>query len=67
MGPVIETLLETGLRRNELTHLTWADAALQRHIVAVQAKDGWHPKDYEARHIRHQDDRDLCSSGPGLP
>ncbi len=51
MGPIIETLLYTGLRRDELTHLTWADVDLQRRIVAVQAKDGWHPKDYEVRHI----------------
>jgi site-specific recombinase XerD len=51
MGPIVETLLYTGLRRDELTHLTWADVDLQRRIVAVQAKDGWHPKDYEVRHI----------------
>lgn len=51
MGPIIEVLLYTGLRRDELTHLTWADVDLQRRIVAVQAKDGWHPKDYEVRHI----------------
>lgn len=51
MGPIIETLLYTGLRRDELTHLAWADVDLQRRIIAVQAKDGWHPKDYEVRHI----------------
>lgn len=51
MGPIIETLLYTGLRRGELTHLAWADVDLQRRIVAVQAKGGWHPKDYEVRHI----------------
>ena len=51
MGPIMEVLLYTGLRRNELTHLTWADVDLQRRIVAVQAKEGWHPKDYEVRHI----------------
>ena len=51
MGPIIETFLYTGLRRDELAHLTWADIDIQRRIVAVQAKDGWHPKDYEVRHI----------------
>lgn len=51
MRPIVETLLYTGLRRDELTHLTWADVDLQRRVVAVQAKDGWHPKDYEVRHI----------------
>jgi integrase len=51
MRPIIETLLYTGMRRDELTHLTWADIDFQRGIIAVQAKDGWHPKDYEVRHI----------------
>lgn len=51
MGPIIEALLYTGLRRDELTHLAWADVDLQRQVVTVQAKDGWHPKDYEVRHI----------------
>lgn len=51
LGPIIEVLLYTGLRRDELTHLTWSDVDLQRRIVAVQSKDGWHPKDYEVRHI----------------
>ncbi len=51
LGPIIETFLYTGLRRDELTHLTWADIDLNRRIIAVQAKDGWHPKDYEVRHI----------------
>lgn len=51
MGPIIETLLYTGLRRDELTHLTWEDVDLQRRVIAIQAKDGWHPKDFEVRHI----------------
>jgi integrase len=51
LGPIIEVLLYTGLRRDELTHLTWSDVDLPRRILTVQAKDGWHPKDYEARHI----------------
>lgn len=49
--PIIETFLHTGLRRDELTHLTWADVDFNRESIAVQAKDGWHPKDYEVRHI----------------
>lgn len=51
MRPIIEVLLYTGLRRDELTHLTWADVDFQRHVIAIQAKNGWHPKDYEVRHI----------------
>lgn len=51
LGPMIETFLYTGLRRDELTHLTWSDIDFQRRVIAVQAKDGWHPKDYEVRHI----------------
>lgn len=51
LAPIIETFLLTGLRRDELAHLAWADVDFSREIVAVQAKDGWHPKDYEVRHI----------------
>lgn len=38
-------------QRDELAHLVWADIDFVREIVAVQAKDGWHPKDYEVRHV----------------
>jgi integrase len=51
MGPIIETLLYTGLRRDELTHLAWADLDFSRRILTVQAKEGWRPKDNEVRHI----------------
>jgi site-specific recombinase XerD len=51
LAPIIETFLHTGLRRAELTNLTWADVNFNRESLAVQAKDGWHPKDYEVRHI----------------
>ena len=51
LAPIIETFLLTGLRRDELAHLAWADIDFAREIVAVQAKDGWHPKDYEVRHV----------------
>lgn len=49
--PIIEVLLNTGLRRDELIHLTWRDVDLKNRVLSVQAKDGWHPKDYETRHI----------------
>lgn len=48
---IIATLLYTGLRRDELVHLTWEDIDFEKKLLAVQAKDGWHPKDYEVRHI----------------
>lgn len=51
MRPLIETFLHTGFRRDELIHLTWADVDFKNKVVSVQAKDGWHPKDYETRHI----------------
>ena len=49
--PLIEVLLHTGLRRDEVIHLTWADVDLKNRVLSVQSKDGWHPKDYETRHI----------------
>lgn len=51
LRPIIEVFLHTGLRRDEVVHLTWADIDFKNKALAVQAKDGWHPKDYEARHI----------------
>ncbi|OGR98500.1 MAG: hypothetical protein A2V88_06015 [Elusimicrobia bacterium RBG_16_66_12] len=51
LGPMIAFLVNTGLRRDELRHLTWADISLERKILTVQAKDDWRPKDYEVRHI----------------
>jgi site-specific recombinase XerD len=51
MKAIIEVLLHTGLRRDELIHLTWADLNLKNRVLSVQSKDGWNPKDYEARHI----------------
>jgi len=46
-----ETLLNTGIRRGELVWLDWPDLDFNRKIVAIQAKEGWQPKDYEVRHI----------------
>lgn len=51
MRPIIETFLHTGFRRDELIHLAWADVDFKNKVLSVQAKDGWHPKDYETRHI----------------
>ena len=51
LGPMIAFLVNTGLRRDELRHLTWADVSLERKMLTIQAKDDWRPKDYEVRHI----------------
>ncbi|MFA6029226.1 MAG: tyrosine-type recombinase/integrase [Elusimicrobiota bacterium] len=51
LRPILETFLHTGLRRDELIHLTWADIDFKNKVVAIQSKDGWNPKDYETRHI----------------
>lgn len=51
LRPILEVFLHTGLRRDELIHLSWADIDFKNRALSVQAKDGWHPKDYEARHI----------------
>ena len=51
MQSIIEILLHTGLRRDELIHLTWQDIDFKNQVLSVQPKEDWHPKDYEARHI----------------
>jgi integrase len=51
LRPMIAFLVNTGLRRDELLHLTWGDINIERKVLTVQAKDGWRPKDYEVRHI----------------
>jgi integrase/recombinase XerD len=47
------TLLLTGLREKELSHLTWDDVKLDkgRAMVVVRRKPGFTPKDYEEREI----------------
>lgn len=53
-GPLklmLQVLVNTGLRREELLHLSWDDVDLGRRLLIIQAKDGWRPKDYEVRHI----------------
>jgi len=51
MRLIIAAMLYTGLRRNELIHLAWEDMDFDKKILSVQAKEGWHPKDYEVRRI----------------
>jgi integrase len=48
-----QTLLMTGLRKNELCWLTWDDVVLEpgRECVVVRAKPGFTPKDYEQREV----------------
>ena len=51
LRPMVAFLVNTGLRRDELLHLTWGDINIERKVLTVQAKDGWRPKDFEVRHI----------------
>jgi integrase len=48
---IFATLLLTGLRKEELGHLAWADVDLQQAALRLTAKDGFAPKDYEEREI----------------
>lgn len=51
LRPLVAVLVNTGLRREELLHLTWEDVDLERRLLIVQAKENWRPQDYELRHI----------------
>lgn len=48
---IFATLLLAGLRKGELTYLTWSDLDLNHAILRLTAKDGFAPKDYEEREI----------------
>ena len=41
----------TGLRKDELTNLTWSDLDLKRATLQLTAKEDFAPKDYEEREI----------------
>lgn len=45
------TLFLTGLRKEELAHLTWKDVDFRRGLIRVRAKEDFVPKDYEERDI----------------
>jgi integrase len=45
------SLLLTGLRKDELRHLTWDDLDLKRATLRITAKEDFAPKDYEEREI----------------
>lgn len=59
MYPVILTFLKTGLRRNELINLKWADVDFENKVITVRAQDvatGHHSKTYEERYIPVDDE-----------
>lgn len=41
----------TGLRREEISFLDWADVDFEQKLVRVRAKRGWSPKNYEEREV----------------
>ncbi|MFC1717777.1 tyrosine-type recombinase/integrase [Candidatus Poribacteria bacterium] len=44
--------IHTGMRKVELLNLKWSDINLKRQTVTVQAKDGWHTKNYRSRTLQ---------------
>jgi len=48
---LVRMLFYTGCRRSEISNMRWSDVDLDQNTITVQAHDGWHPKDYEARTI----------------
>ena len=55
----------TGLRKDELAHLTWNDLDFKRATLRLTAKDGFAPKDYEEREVPMP--RDLVAILKKLP
>jgi integrase len=49
-GPVL-LALNLGLRAGEIVHLAVSDVDFKNHLIHVQAKPDWRPKDYEERSI----------------
>jgi len=41
--------LYTGMRRGEVMHLLWDDVDFKKRTLAIQSREGWHPKGYRAR------------------
>ena len=50
---LFETFLMTGMREQEMIHLTWPDIDLTHGVVRVRHKPefGWMPKAYKEREI----------------
>jgi integrase len=59
------TLLLTGLRKEELAHLSWDDVDFRHSMIRVRAKEDFIPKDYEERDIPMPPD--LIALLKGLP
>ncbi len=51
LRPMLATALYAGLRKQELSWLTWADVDLDHDVLHVQAKSGWRPKGKYARTV----------------
>lgn len=54
---LVRFLAETGVRKGEAFHLTWADADEVNGTVTIRAKDGWTPK------TQHSERRVFLSPG----
>ena len=50
--PIVVTALHTGMRKSELLNLGWSDIDFDQQIVTVQAKNGWHTKNYRSRTLQ---------------
>ena len=45
------TMICTGLRLGEFTHLKWSHMDFERNVIRIQADREWAPKDFEMREI----------------
>ena len=51
LHPFVATALYGGLRKDELFHLEWSDIDMERGVLKIANKDGWHTKSKKGRDV----------------
>jgi integrase len=51
LHPFVSTALYAGLRKDELFHLEWSNVDMERGVLKIVNKDGWHTKSKKGREV----------------